>query len=105
MVAYVITMAAAPPMTTRRTARLRSAPPSRALSDPVTARAIRTATKVTGIRTDDGGRMIASSGSSAPSVNEIADEIADLPDRSLILRQVANGVAMRMAVLEMLVAS
>jgi aspartate carbamoyltransferase catalytic subunit len=32
---------------------------------------------------------------------EIADEIADLPDRSLILRQVANGVAMRMAVLEM----
>ena len=35
---------------------------------------------------------------------EIADEIADLPDRSLILRQVANGVALRMAVLEMLVA-
>jgi aspartate carbamoyltransferase catalytic subunit len=32
---------------------------------------------------------------------EIADEIADLPGRSLILRQVANGVAMRMAVLEM----
>jgi aspartate carbamoyltransferase catalytic subunit len=35
---------------------------------------------------------------------EIADEIADLPGRSLILRQVANGVAMRMAVLEMVVA-
>jgi aspartate carbamoyltransferase catalytic subunit len=35
---------------------------------------------------------------------EIADEVADLPGRSLILRQVANGVAMRMAVLEMLVA-
>jgi aspartate carbamoyltransferase catalytic subunit len=34
---------------------------------------------------------------------EIADEVADLPGRSLILRQVANGVAMRMAVLEMLV--
>jgi aspartate carbamoyltransferase catalytic subunit len=35
---------------------------------------------------------------------EIADEVADLEGRSLILRQVANGVAMRMAVLEMLVA-
>jgi aspartate carbamoyltransferase catalytic subunit len=35
---------------------------------------------------------------------EIADEVADLADRSLILRQVANGVAVRMAVLEMLVA-
>lgn len=34
---------------------------------------------------------------------EIADEVADLAGRSLILRQVANGVAMRMAVLEMLV--
>ena len=34
---------------------------------------------------------------------EIADEIADHPDRSLILKQVANGVAMRMAVLEMVV--
>ena len=34
---------------------------------------------------------------------EIADEVADLPGRSLILRQVANGVAMRMAVLEMVV--
>lgn len=36
---------------------------------------------------------------------EIADEVADLPGRSLILRQVANGVAMRMAVLELLVSS
>jgi aspartate carbamoyltransferase catalytic subunit len=36
---------------------------------------------------------------------EIADEVADLPGRSLILRQVANGVAMRMAVLEMVVAA
>ena len=36
---------------------------------------------------------------------EIADEVADLAGRSLILRQVANGVAMRMAVLEMVVAS
>ena len=36
---------------------------------------------------------------------EIADEVADLAERSLILRQVANGVAMRMAVLEMLVGS
>jgi aspartate carbamoyltransferase catalytic subunit len=35
---------------------------------------------------------------------EIADEVADAEGRSLILRQVANGVAMRMAVLEMLVA-
>jgi aspartate carbamoyltransferase catalytic subunit len=34
---------------------------------------------------------------------EIADEVADLQDRSLILRQVTNGVAMRMAVLEWLV--
>jgi aspartate carbamoyltransferase catalytic subunit len=34
---------------------------------------------------------------------EIADEVADLAGRSLILRQVANGVAMRMAVLDMLV--
>jgi aspartate carbamoyltransferase catalytic subunit len=34
---------------------------------------------------------------------EIAEEVADLPSRSLILRQVANGVAMRMAVLEMVV--
>ena len=33
---------------------------------------------------------------------EIADEVADGP-RSLILRQVANGVAMRMAVLDLLV--
>jgi aspartate carbamoyltransferase catalytic subunit len=32
---------------------------------------------------------------------EIADEVADLP-RSVILRQVANGVAVRMAVLFML---
>jgi aspartate carbamoyltransferase catalytic subunit len=36
---------------------------------------------------------------------EIADEVADLPGRSLILSQVANGVAMRMAVLEMVVTS
>jgi aspartate carbamoyltransferase catalytic subunit len=35
---------------------------------------------------------------------EIADEVADLPGRSLILRQVANGVAMRMAVLDRLIA-
>lgn len=34
---------------------------------------------------------------------EIADAVADLPGRSLILRQVANGVAIRMAVLEALV--
>lgn len=34
---------------------------------------------------------------------EIADEVADLAGRSLILKQVANGVAMRMAVLEMVV--
>ena len=33
---------------------------------------------------------------------EIADEVADLPGRSLILRQVANGVAVRMACLEWL---
>ena len=33
---------------------------------------------------------------------EIADELADLPGRSLILRQVANGVAVRMACLEWL---
>ena len=32
---------------------------------------------------------------------EIADEVADLP-RSLVLRQVANGVAVRMAVLFLL---
>jgi aspartate carbamoyltransferase catalytic subunit len=35
---------------------------------------------------------------------EIADDVADLPGRSLILKQVANGVAMRMAVLERVVA-
>ncbi|WP_294174382.1 aspartate carbamoyltransferase catalytic subunit [uncultured Sphingomonas sp.] len=35
---------------------------------------------------------------------EIADEIADHP-RSLILRQVANGVAMRMAVLDLLLSA
>ena len=35
---------------------------------------------------------------------EIADEVADLPGQSLILKQVANGVAMRMAVLELLLA-
>ena len=34
---------------------------------------------------------------------EIADEVADLPGRSLILNQVANGVATRMAVLDLLV--
>ncbi|RST31176.1 aspartate carbamoyltransferase catalytic subunit [Sphingomonas ginkgonis] len=34
---------------------------------------------------------------------EIADEVADLQDRSLILRQVENGVAMRMACLELLI--
>ena len=33
---------------------------------------------------------------------EIADEVADDPDRSLILLQVEAGVAMRMACLEML---
>jgi aspartate carbamoyltransferase catalytic subunit len=32
---------------------------------------------------------------------EIADEVADLP-RSVVLRQVANGVAVRMAVLFLL---
>ena len=36
---------------------------------------------------------------------EIADEVADHPARSMILRQVANGVAMRMAVLELVIAS
>mgnify|MGYP002780541198 FL=1 len=36
---------------------------------------------------------------------EIADEVADLRGRSLILDQVANGVAMRMAVLDLLVGS
>ena len=35
---------------------------------------------------------------------EIADEVADDPERSLILKQVANGVPVRMAVLEMLLA-
>jgi aspartate carbamoyltransferase catalytic subunit len=35
---------------------------------------------------------------------EIADEVADHP-RSLILRQVANGVAMRMAVLDLLLSA
>jgi aspartate carbamoyltransferase catalytic subunit len=34
---------------------------------------------------------------------EIADSVADDPARSLVLRQVANGVAMRMACLEWLV--
>jgi len=34
---------------------------------------------------------------------EIADEVADLPGRSLILDQVENGVAMRMATLAMLI--
>ena len=34
---------------------------------------------------------------------EIADEVADLPGRSLILRQVENGVAVRMACLDLLV--
>lgn len=34
---------------------------------------------------------------------EIADEVADLPGRSLILKQVENGVAMRMACLDLLV--
>lgn len=33
---------------------------------------------------------------------EIADEVADDPQRSLILRQVTNGVAVRMAVLDLL---
>jgi aspartate carbamoyltransferase catalytic subunit len=35
---------------------------------------------------------------------EVADEVADLPGRSLILKQVGNGVAMRMAVLDRLIA-
>lgn len=35
---------------------------------------------------------------------EISDEVADDPDRSLILKQVANGVPVRMAVLELLLA-
>lgn len=34
---------------------------------------------------------------------EIADDVADLPGRSLILKQVENGVAMRMACLELLI--
>lgn len=36
---------------------------------------------------------------------EIADEVADLPGRSLILRQVENGVAVRMACLDLLIES
>lgn len=36
---------------------------------------------------------------------EIADEVADDPQRSLILRQVTNGVAVRMAVLDLLLSS
>ena len=34
---------------------------------------------------------------------EIADEVADLPGRSIILRQVENGVAVRMACLDLLI--
>lgn len=34
---------------------------------------------------------------------EISDEVADLPGRSLILRQVENGVAVRMACLDLLI--
>ena len=74
--ANVIAMASAPPMSTRTVARLASAPPRRALIKPVTARAMRTAATVIGMRSAGGGNRIASSGSNAPTVNAIAEEMA-----------------------------
>ena len=63
-------------MTRRSVARDLAAPPRWAETVPVIARATSTATKVTGTRHSGGGSRIASSGSSAPSVNAIADESA-----------------------------
>ena len=63
-------------MTTRWVARTGLAPPRRALTHPVMPSAIRTATKVIGMRIDGGGSRIASIGSSAPTVKAIAEDIA-----------------------------
>ena len=72
----VIAMASAPPTVTRRIGRRGFAPPSRAATQPVIASARSTAATVTAMRVDAGGRRIAMSGSSAPMVNDTADEIA-----------------------------
>lgn len=61
-------MATAPPAMFRSTARPAGASPSRALHQPVSARAARTETTVTGSRAEVGGSTIASRGSSAPTV-------------------------------------
>src|SRR5258708_16979607 len=65
-----------PPITTRATAARRLVPPRRALTSPVTASATSTATKVTGTRQAAGGARIATSGRSAPMVNDAAEAIA-----------------------------
>ena len=67
---YVIAIASAPPETTRATARGTFAPPTRALSAPVTARMRSTAMNATGIRIDAGGSIIARSGTIAPPIKE-----------------------------------
>ena len=64
---------AGPTPTLRSTAGRTGACPSRALTVPVTTSAATTATTVTGSRAPAGGRTMASSGSSAPRVNEISD--------------------------------
>src|SRR6202045_2070203 len=72
----VIAMASAPPTVTRSIGRTGFTPPSRALTQPVIASAIRTAKTVTRIRTDGGGTRIAIRGRMAPAVKDTADEIA-----------------------------
>lgn len=67
---------AVPPVVTRTVPRTGFAPAARALIQPVMVSATTVATPVTGIRKVGGGTSIATSGSSAPSVNETADEMA-----------------------------
>jgi hypothetical protein len=57
-------------------ARCLGAPPRLADTAPVTTRATSTAATVTGIRSVVGGNRIAISGSSAPTVNDSADDRA-----------------------------
>ena len=63
-------MAIAPPITLRSTAGPRGARPSAALAVPVAIRAASTATTVTGIRAGAGTSVMASSGSTAPAMND-----------------------------------
>jgi hypothetical protein len=70
---YVTSIASIPPMTTLVDARNTPAPPIFALRAPVNTSATRTDMKVTGMRIDTGGSIMATNGRTAPIRKDAAE--------------------------------